>query len=726
MQKKIRKIINTIWSALLNIHVNEYQSIDLKIEINKLNAAIFLIFLVSLLNLKDALQFDNELFLVIKLTSSLFYLVFLMLKRVRYIVLMKTMLYFTVCFNIFVASLAFGQDANYQIFYIPILFGSFYIYNIKSKIELTISLAIPAIALFLLQIWNYDFFLKIPITYDQITTISNKNLFSAIISSLIAAGYFSNIAERHRQDLLKVSEDQEKLNLDLKYQTELLRSITENIQEVFWVQEKEKFIYISPAFEKIFERPVEAFYKEASLFLTCIAPEERERIRNIALSDDYRNKGIFNENMKIVTPSGEIKWIHNRTFPIFENDELTRIVGIAENITFRKKQEQDLINAHKQAIAAAKAKSEFLSIMSHEIRTPMNAVVGMTHLLLSGNPREDQVDSLKTLQFSSENLLALINDILDFSKIEAGKIEIESVDFNLERMLVSLKKSAEFLAIEKHIAMELSVDDRLPEAFVGDVVRLTQILNNLVINAVKFTNKGSVTIKVELVEEKKKAYLVKFSVIDTGIGIPKEKQKKIFQRFTQAFSETTRKFGGTGLGLTITKRLLEIQGSKIELKSEEGKGSNFFFILKLRKSENISDSRKESDNQTGHNLKGLKVLLVEDNRINSLVAMRFLQKWEIEVETAENGEDAIGLVLEKKYDVVLMDLHMPVMDGFRATEIIRKHSNSDIATVPIIALTADALSDVREHVFKVGMDGYVTKPFDPENLFKILARYSAN
>jgi len=715
-----------IWSALINIHVASKQTIELKIEINKLNAGTVIIFIVSLLNLMEASKFNSELYFYFKLFSSLFYIAFFMFKRVRYIVLMKFFLYIVVCVNVFVASAVFGFEANYQITYVPALFGSFYIYNIKNKIELTQSLALPALALIVLVNTDYSFFLKIPLSTEQIYAVSNKNLIIAIAASLVAAFYFSNIADRHRKDLLKASDEQEKLNQDLQQQTELLRSITENIQEVFWVQEGKKFIYISPAFEKIFERPVQTLYDDASLFIECILPEDRERIYKITTAIDYVQNGIFNENLKILTPDGKVKWIHNRTFPIFENGQLVRIVGIAEDITFRKQHEQDLLKAHEKALAAAKAKSEFLSIMSHEIRTPLNAVVGMTHLLLSGNPRADQVDSLNTLQFSSENLLALINDVLDFSKIEAGKIEIESSDFNLEHMLISLKKSAEFLASEKQIGMELVLDDKIPEMLVGDVVRLTQILNNLVINAVKFTTEGNVTIKVELVEKKSKSYLVKFSVIDTGIGIPQEQQAKIFQRFTQAFSNTTRKFGGTGLGLTITKRLLELQGSKIHLESEIGKGSKFFFVLKLGKSDKANNKKMKNILNNGSNLKGMSILLVEDNRINSLVAMRFLEKWEIDVETAENGEEALSLIKENQYDVVLMDLHMPVMDGYKATQKIRKLPHNDKRSVPIIALTADALTDVREQVLDAGMNDFITKPFDPENLFKILTRYSTN
>lgn len=388
---------------------------------------------------------------------------------------------------------------------------------------------------------------------------------------------------------------------------------------------------------------------------------------------------------------------------------------------------KELEKAKEKVEEGSRAKSEFLSTMSHEIRTPMNAIIGMTNLLVKDSPREDQLEQLEILDFSAKTLLALINDVLDFSKIESGKIEFEEVSFNLEDLLNGVIESFRFSADKKDVLLYVDKDEELPEALVGDPNRLTQILNNLMSNAVKFTEEGSVGIVVKKTGENDGQLNIIFEVTDTGIGISEEKQKEIFESFTQERTDTTRIFGGTGLGLTISKKLVELQGGTIDLKSEKGKGSTFFVEMPFGIPE---DAAEEVNSFSQYNmpetLQGSTVLVVEDNAINQKVMMRFLDKWNIKVIVAEDGEEALQKIQHNFVNLVLMDLQMPKIDGYEATRLIRSMEEKQKSNVPIIALTAAALKEVKEKVYASGMNDYLTKPFNPTELQKKLEHYILN
>jgi PAS domain S-box-containing protein len=386
--------------------------------------------------------------------------------------------------------------------------------------------------------------------------------------------------------------------------------------------------------------------------------------------------------------------------------------------------EAELIQAKEQAEYSAKAKEQFLSTMSHEIRTPMNAVIGMTHLLMQENPKPEQVGNLKTLQFSAENLLVLINDILDYNKIESGMVSFECIPFNLAGLLESIRFSLGFKAEEKHIGFHIHLDGQLPPVLLGDPVRLAQILTNLVSNAIKFTEKGSVTLAAVAKQDDGDSVLLDFAVTDSGIGIKAEKLAYIFDRFTQAESDTTRKYGGTGLGLAITKRLLEMQGSQIGVDSQPGEGSRFYFSLSFRKGDEASPLRdRYAYTASARLLDRVQLLLVEDNEINRKVATKFLNKWGIQPDYAHNGVQAIEKIKEKAYDLILMDLQMPEMDGYEAARIIRETKAQE--SIPIIALTASAMHDVAQKIFDAGMNDFVMKPFHPDDLYQKIAKYAA-
>lgn len=368
---------------------------------------------------------------------------------------------------------------------------------------------------------------------------------------------------------------------------------------------------------------------------------------------------------------------------------------------------------------AAQAKTDFLSTISHEIRTPLNAVVGISHLLLEEKPRPDQRENLTSLKYSAEHLTSLINDILDYNKLESGSFEFEELDVDLRELAERIYRAYRAKALEKNVEMKLQFDPNISGGILADRTRLNQILNNLIDNAIKFTRKGHVTLRVILVRATDQMLTIRYEIEDTGIGIPAEKQQLIFERFTQASSSTTREFGGTGLGLSIIRRLLELQGARIHLQSEVGKGSLFSFEQTYKKgSAHFVKPATFDDDYMEHKLAGKRVLLVEDNPMNILVTEKFLKRWKMIMEVAENGQIAVEKTSENYYDVVLMDLQMPVMDGYQASKEIRARKNP----VPIIALTASALLRVQEKVHDAGMNDFVTKPFDPKELIRKLAR----
>jgi len=409
--------------------------------------------------------------------------------------------------------------------------------------------------------------------------------------------------------------------------------------------------------------------------------------------------------------------------PVQENTFLTFIGFILffffQSLILSFRFAYSLKKAKEAAEEASKAKTDFLSTISHEIRTPLNAVVGISHFLINENPRKDQKESLESLQFSAEHLTALINDILDYNKLESGAIEFEFTDVNLEVLAQKIIKAHSALAKEKGLSLVLELDEKMHPVVLADQTRIYQVLNNLINNALKFTHKGYVKLKTTVLEDTATTQKLRVEVSDSGIGIPYDKQKVIFERFTQAGSSTTREYGGTGLGLAIIKKILNMVGSDIYVKSEPESGTIFWFDLAFKKVKHEPINEEEQQEADTNTIAGKHVLLVEDNQMNIMVAEKFLKKWDMKVDVARNGQEAVEKMKEGRYDIVLMDLQMPVMDGYKATRQIRTF---DVKT-PIIALTASALLKVRQEVMAAGMNDYITKPFDPKELKRKIAMY---
>jgi len=400
-------------------------------------------------------------------------------------------------------------------------------------------------------------------------------------------------------------------------------------------------------------------------------------------------------------------------------DEIGQLInGFNSMITQIKQQNQDLVLAKNQAENSAKIKDQFLANMSHEIRTPMNGVIGMAKLLENTPLSAEQKCFLDNISISASNLLVIINDILDFSKIEAGKMELEEIEFNLSNIIDTLNVVYTKTTADKRLYFKLNIDDNVPKMLWGDPTRLTQILNNLIGNAVKFTEYGGITLTIKSREMSHNFTHLKFIVSDTGIGIPQEKQDLIFKSFSQASSDTTRKYGGTGLGLTISRQLaLMHKDGNLTVSSQIDKGSTFCFDVTYKQSnatpEPIVKTTERPKPIEGKNR--VKVLLAEDNEINQLFVKTILKPY-FDVYSAENGKIVVDWLRKEDFDIILMDLHMPEMDGYQATSEIRKMDDERINNIPIIALTAAAIKGEREKCIDSGMNDYISKPFNPDEL----------
>lgn len=371
--------------------------------------------------------------------------------------------------------------------------------------------------------------------------------------------------------------------------------------------------------------------------------------------------------------------------------------------------------AKEKAEKASLAKAQFLSTVTHELRTPLYAVTGLTHLLMEENPKEHQKEHLNSLKFSGEYLLALINNILDLNKLEANKVEVEKTSFHLKKrindVLVALRKSAN----DKQNTLRVEYDDTIPESLSSDPLKLSQVLINLIGNSIKFTQNGEVVVRVRKIDQHNNSIKLNFEIQDNGVGISTEKQKTIFETFSQGSLQINRKFGGTGLGLSIVKNLLELMNSKIHLESKLGEGSKFWFDLDIDVSQELATNTKNKKKKIDHEyLVAKKILVVEDNKINQMITKKILEKNKINCQVADNGTDAIQLVKDTVFDLVLMDIHMPGISGIEATQKIRDF-NKDI---PIIALTAVTIDENLDEFYRVGFNEIIPKPFKPEDFFE--------
>lgn len=471
--------------------------------------------------------------------------------------------------------------------------------------------------------------------------------------------------------------------------------------------------YFSDEFFTIFEVENQAI-ASVDFFKSCFTDAEDLALYEGNLEHVKNTNAAVQFQHSITSKKGTLK--HISVFIKCLNDENGKpfkILGTIQDISEQKRTEAELIKAKELAEKAVVIKEQFLTNMSHEIRTPMNGIIGFAKILESTKLDNDQKQSVEAIKKASHNLMFIINDILDFSKIEANKMTFEAVNFSLSKTVNYVIELLCPNAKEKKIKLLYEIDPNINDNLIGDPTKLSQILVNLIGNALKFTEKGYVEVIVTEMLETETDSLIKFSVVDTGIGIPNDKIDSIFESFNQASNETTRKYGGTGLGLTITRKLVELQGGKITVESVVSKGSEFSFSLEYKKAQKGTGNLTTLKNRiiAPDFLKDVKILLVEDNELNQLLAVKVFGKWDKQIDIAYNGKIAIEKITNTDYDIILMDIQMPEMDGNELTHYIRTKMG-DKSTVPIIALTAHATLEEEKRCLQNGMNDYLSKPYD--------------
>lgn len=512
---------------------------------------------------------------------------------------------------------------------------------------------------------------------------------------------------------------QREIEKDLSRSKELFKVVFDNTAAAITVTDKdEKIMAWNPFAEQMFEmgrddlfnKPIQSLYPE----------REWRKIRKL----NIREKGVLSGIVtQVIKKDGTILDVDASISILKDADgNVVGSIGILRDISKQRRTQEMLFQAKLSAEEANASKSIFLAKMSHELRTPMNAIIGMIDLTLDTKLDEEQIDNLKVAKDAAGNLLRLINDILDLSKAEAGKISIETIEISLAEIVKSVCRGLMVLAQNKNIYLNWHVDAGVPALLMGDPVRIRQIMINLINNSIKFTHAGGVTVTVTLRARQEKECELLFAIKDTGIGVPKDRQERIFEVFSQADEKTARRYGGTGLGLAISKKLSEMMGGRVWVESEEGKGSTFFFIVRLPVSDNVIKQAVITGDAsaTGVSPDGIgriRILLAEDNLVNQKIAVRMLEKRGWDVTAVGTGRAAVDELGKARYDIILMDDQMPEMSGVEATAVIRMEEKQTGVHVPIMAMTANAMSGDREKYLACGMDGYVSKPIDREVLF---------
>lgn len=479
----------------------------------------------------------------------------------------------------------------------------------------------------------------------------------------------------------------------------------------------------SPEIYRIFEQDDNRKLRTLEDYIQSIHPDDQEKVV-LCFIQAFKDGGTFEVEHKIPFPDGRVKYaiIQGKA----QKDRLgnyTSLIGTTQDISERKAMEQLAIEKDL-AEQSAKLKQDFLAKTSHEIRTPLNPILLLTNILLNTQPTPQQREHLNAIKTAGETLLAVVNDVLDLSKIEAGKIDFHHNVFNLSQVFSALREMMELNAREKSLDLIFDLDPELPRYIIGDNVRLTQILLNLIGNAIKFTHKGYIRVEGRAKIREADRVRIEFCVSDTGIGIPSHQLVNIFESFNQVNQSIGRRYNGTGLGLTIVKQLVKLQGGDIFVSSSVGQGSVFTFELDFGISEEESTQYPEAEELDKDSLKGLEVLLVEDNPLNQLVTKKIVSAWGANIDIANNGKECLDVLEHKSYDLILMDLQMPEMDGYEATQRIRSQMAAPARDTPIIAITANAFTGMDDTCLKVGMNDYISKPFEPGHLYSKIVQHA--
>ncbi|MEC3906897.1 ATP-binding protein [Tamlana sp. 2201CG12-4] len=525
--------------------------------------------------------------------------------------------------------------------------------------------------------------------------------------------HIEHILEESSKELFVANQ---KLILERDTTRTKLENLVDNVGGVIFETDLDgNFTFLNNAWEK---------YSGHSL-KKSIGKSYRHFLAGQYIDGNKKSYELFSKNKKHIkfifkhSKDNKLKWFEVKSKLVKDSYGLpSGYIGTIIDVTNLKETEIELQKA-------SASKDEFLSTMSHEIRTPLNAVTGLTNILLMEDYLPEQAENLKALKYSGEHLLGLINDLLDFNKIKSGKLKVAEKDFSLNYFLENIKSHFALRAEKKGILFCVRKENDVPNSIIGDKLKLTQIIKNLLSNSLKFTEKGSIVLSVKNLGIEKNKITLKFKVTDTGIGISKSRQDTIFESFMQADSETSLKYGGTGLGLSISKKLLKLQGSDLKLKSALGKGAAFSFKITYKVSNRLNLYQPEMIKlQPDYAPLNIDVLVAEDNKMNVLILKRFFAKWNVNYKIAENGQEVLNILKASNFSLILMDLQMPLLNGYETALAIRNLPDHTKANMPIIALTAFAQTDIKEKTERYKMNGFMGKPFNPEKLYTLLKTYS--
>lgn len=528
-------------------------------------------------------------------------------------------------------------------------------------------------------------------------------------------GYIEDITQR------KIAEN----NLQISEQK--FKALFEKSYNAILILDKQQIIDCNYKAAQLFNSTIGELTGKQYYELCATQQEGINEIKKLLKTKFSRAMSGHAESFELLHKRDETSFDAEVSFSRIFINQKPLIQAIVRDVSQRKLFEKQLKQAKDDAEKARMAQSEFLSLMSHEIRTPLNAVVSLTELLLHDDLTSDQLENLNSVKLSAKHLLGLIDDILDFNKIETGNLEFEYFDFDIRSLVSDLHKTLEIKASEKNIKLITKINDNVPEILRADTLRLKQVLFNMLSNAIKFTEEGYVSLKIEKRPGCTDGKNIHFEVMDTGIGIASDRLDAIFEKFTQAETSIRRKYGGSGLGLTICKKLVEMQEGKIYARSKPGQGSVFSFYLPMETGKKkFPAPEKDLKGELHKSLEGLKVLMVEDDKMNQFVGRKVIdKKWKADLTIVATAEEALDYLAKESFDLVLMDLLLPGMDGYEATKNIRSNPDKKFSnpSIPVIALTADAFMETRKKAYEAGVDDFVTKPFDYQKLFEKISRY---
>ncbi|MCF0056796.1 hybrid sensor histidine kinase/response regulator [Dyadobacter sp. CY356] len=529
--------------------------------------------------------------------------------------------------------------------------------------------------------------------------------------------------------MFEVEKEREAAQKELAEKEEFIRKVAQLSPNIIYVIDIEKWTNIfhnHQISEILGYKPNEPLPQDVFAFSKLIDNQDLLTFRKHYdhIRHHLKEGEVIEKEFRLKHKDGSDVWIITREVPFKRNDggEVIEVLGTAIDITSRKLAEKELVKAKKDAEDAARIKSDFLSTMSHEIRTPMNAIIGFTDLLLTSNLPEEHLQYLNTIKYSADNLMVILNDILDISKIEAGKFSLEDFEFDLREKIGHLYRTFEFKAKERGITLSFEIDDKMPAILIGDAYRLNQILVNLIGNALKFTSEGYVKVSMFVEKEYADKVDLKIRVEDSGIGISSDKLNQIFDSFSQAHNNNATKFfGGTGLGLSITRKITELMQGEIMAESELGIGSTFCVMLTFRKGSSIP-IRDILNANTPFSLKGYSVIVAEDILANQLLLKHLLKRWEADFVICDNGKEVLKTLELRNFDLILMDLQMPIMDGITAMKAIR-NSFPHLAKVPVLAFTADTFAQASQEIIDCKFQDFITKPFRVDELTSVIGKH---